>query len=386
MTTTWPTRALGEVAKIERSGVAPQNIVSGTLYVGLENITSQGEFDGQHPVASGDLASQKFAFTSDHVLYGKLRPYLAKIACPGFSGICSTDILPIRPGPMLDKRFLLHFLRQPAVVSIAASLATGANLPRLNPKVLEGFEVSVPPFDEQRRIVAILDKADEVRARCRDANDVLGTLSQAIFVEAFGNPSNNPKGWTVLPLGEVASQVTDGEHATPKRSSEGVKLLSARNVRDGYFDLSQVDHVSAEVHAQLKARCNPVAGDILISCSGTIGRIARVPGTEPFSLVRSVALVRPIPEKVRPAYLEFYLRNPEIRQWMVRRAHSSAQANLFQNHIRAIPVMVPALGLQDAFEKRVEQLTSVQLSAASAVTIADELFGSLQHQAFQGGL
>ena len=97
--TAWPSVALGEVATIERSSIQPGNIRSGTIYVGLEHIDGNGVFLAPKPVVAGELASAKFNFTADHVLYGKLRPYLAKIACPDFSGICSTDILPILPGP-----------------------------------------------------------------------------------------------------------------------------------------------------------------------------------------------------------------------------------------------------------------------------------------------
>src|SRR4051794_26719236 len=92
---------LGDVATIERLSVAPSEIREGELYVGLENIKSGGDFNGVAAVSNGQLASNKFRFSAAHVLFGKLRPYLAKVARPDFSGICSTDILPIRPGPRL---------------------------------------------------------------------------------------------------------------------------------------------------------------------------------------------------------------------------------------------------------------------------------------------
>src|SRR5438552_15580259 len=93
----WKTVALHEVATIERSAVQPDAISQGAAYLGLEHIESGGRILGAKSVDEGELASSKFKFTERHVLYGKLRPYLAKIACPDFSGICSTDILPILP-------------------------------------------------------------------------------------------------------------------------------------------------------------------------------------------------------------------------------------------------------------------------------------------------
>jgi type I restriction enzyme S subunit len=119
---------LGEIATVERSSVQPADIRPGTLYVGLEDIESGGSILGARAVDPGDLASTKFSFTESHVLYGKLRPYLAKIAAPDFAGICSTDIVPVLPGPLLDRRYLLHFLRQPSMVAFASARSVGINL------------------------------------------------------------------------------------------------------------------------------------------------------------------------------------------------------------------------------------------------------------------
>jgi hypothetical protein len=145
----WRTVALDEVATIERSAIQPEDIAQGTAYLGLEHIESGGRILRAKPVDEGELASSKFKFTAQHVLYGKLRPYLAKISCPDFTGICSTDILPILPGPKLERHFLCHFLLQPTMVDYANSQATGANLPRLSPTTLAQFEIPLPPLAEQ---------------------------------------------------------------------------------------------------------------------------------------------------------------------------------------------------------------------------------------------
>ena len=135
---------LGEVADIERSSIKPEDIQGGETYVGLENISNGGEFVDVGTVSAGELKSNKFRFDADHVLYGKLRPYLAKIAAPEFGGICSTDILPIRPGNDLDRRYLLQYLRLPTMVAHISKLAVGANLPRISPKSLAGSQSHSP--------------------------------------------------------------------------------------------------------------------------------------------------------------------------------------------------------------------------------------------------
>ena len=99
----WGVAKLAEIATIERNQIEASEIQSGTNYLGLEHIEAGGRILKRKPVSRGELASAKFKFSREHLLYGKLRPYLAKIALPDFSGICSTDILPVRPGPRIDR-------------------------------------------------------------------------------------------------------------------------------------------------------------------------------------------------------------------------------------------------------------------------------------------
>jgi len=163
----WRKVPLSEIATTDRQAVKPEELLGTELYVGLENITIGGQFENVVTAREADLKSTKFVFTKDHVLYGKLRPYLSKIAAPTFEGICSTDILPIRVGSRLDRRYLLHYLRTPTMVAHATNNAVGAHLPRLNPKTLESFRGPLPSIVEQRRIAAVLDAAEALRAKRR---------------------------------------------------------------------------------------------------------------------------------------------------------------------------------------------------------------------------
>jgi type I restriction enzyme, S subunit len=383
---TLPSVELGTVASIERKSVKPDEIRSHLSYVGLENITADGTFVEVAPAGEADIKSNKFAFSSDHILYGKLRPYLSKIAAPQFGGVCSTDIVPIRPGPDLDRRFLLHVLRTPAMVGHATRLAVGANLPRLSPKSLETFPIPLPPIEEQGRIAAVLDVVGELRAKRREALAKLDTLTQAIFIDMFGDPIANPRGLPRGRLGDVAVQVTDGEHATPPRTSDGVKLLSARNVQDGYLDFANVDYVSDETYEALRRRLEPSMGDILISCSGTIGRVARIQEHVRIALVRSVAFVRPDRAKVRPEFLEAYLRTETMRRTMEHRANASSQKNLFQGQVRELPLLVPSLDDQDKLAGRLQAVADQRALLLSASRQLGALFSSLQQRAFRGEL
>jgi type I restriction enzyme S subunit len=382
---TWPTTTLGAVATIERRGVEPADIPAGTRYLGLENIEPGGVITEWQTVGETAIASTKFRFDAGHVLFGKLRPNLGKVALPHFGGVCSTDILPIRPGPHLDRGYLRHFLAQPSMVAYAASRATGANLPRLSPVVLASFELPFPPLEEQRRVASIIDQAAMLCTNRRQSMAYLGELTGSVFLDMFGDPTTNTMGWNAGQLGDVCVRVTDGEHQTPKRSHSGIPLLSARNVQAGWIDFSVTDFIDNEEYDALRKRIQPVAGDVLISCSGTIGRVAMVRERTRFAMVRSVALVRPGGD-VLPEFLEQLLSTRHMRALMTSRANSSAQANLFQNQIRALPVIVPPLAQQRRFATQAQEVRRMAAQSGRSLDGLAELFAALQALAFKGQL
>ena len=249
--------------------------------------------------------------------------------------------------------------------------------------VVAEYWTELPP---RKELEHRLHQADALRAKRRAALAQLDTLTQSIFLEMFGDPATNPKGWPLVTITDVAEQVTDGEHITPKRTTEGVKLLSARNVRDGHIDFENVDYIGSREYERIRRRCEPSLGDVLISCSGTIGRVASVETNEAFALVRSAALVRPRRSAVGYKFLEHYLRTPALKARMIRRANASSQDNLFQGQIRQLPVYLPPLSLQHELARRVAAVEKVKSTHRASLSELDALFASLQHRAFRGEL
>lgn len=383
----WPTVALAEVAEIEREGVAADQIPDGTDYLGLEHIESGGVILKKETVAKGDLASTKFAFTSDHLLYGKLRPYLAKIALPDFDGVCSTDILPIRPGPRLDKRFLAFYLRQPSMVDYAASRATGANLPRLSPRGLAGFPIPLPPLEEQRRIAGILDQADALRRLRSRAIEKLNTLSQAIFHEMFGDglASN-----TTVRLGDVTSKIGSG--ATPRGGdsaykNEGIPLIRSMNVRDGAFSNKGLAFIDNEQASKLD---NVIveANDVLLNITGaSVGRVCIAPRDMNGARVNQhVAIIR-CEGSLLPEFLEAFLLLPSIKAKLLNLAEAGATRQaITKAQIQDFQVPKFDLSEQEAFVERRQFISTQSVRMHTQATAYEALFASLQHRAFRGEL
>jgi type I restriction enzyme S subunit len=305
---------------------------------------------------------------------------LAHEACihDGFVGLRNLNLKRVCPNFLYS---YLTFIR-----ATSNSQAVGAIFKNLTTDQIKRIDIPELPLEEQRRIAEILDRAEELRSKRREAIAQLDTLTQAIFIEMFGDPVTNPKGWTVSKLGDIAEKITDGEHQTPKRTLQGIKLLSARNVQNGYIDVRDVDYVSIEEYERIMKRCNPVRGDILLSCSGTIGRVTTVDTDEPFSLVRSVALLKLKHDLINSRFLEYFLRTPALHAKMQQRANASSQANLFQNQIRELPAFIPPLTLQQEFAHRVEAVEKLKAAHRASLSELDALFASLQHRAFRGEL
>lgn len=389
---TWPSVALSEVAKIERNGISAEQISSGTSYLGLEHIESGGAILGKVNVANGDLASTKFVFTEQHLLYGKLRPYLAKIALPDFGGVCSTDIVPVLPGPHLDRRFLAYYLRQPAMVEYANSRATGANLPRLSPKSLAEVPIPLPPLDEQRRIAGILDQADALRRLRARALDKLNTLGQAIFHEMFGGidgPSEVASDHRELgDIADVVSGVTKGRKVKGQALRE-VPYLAVSNVQDRFLKLDVVKTLEAtedEIN-----RFKLLKDDILLTEGGDPDKLGR--GTLwsnelPECIHQNhVFRVRVKTENVRPVFLSWQLGSPAGKAYFLSMAkQTTGIASINKTQLKGFPVSMPPLHQQIAFEERLQHIARHERQQRGASRNAETLFASLQHRAFRGDL
>jgi type I restriction enzyme, S subunit len=285
---------------------------------------------------------------------------------------------------LVDEKFLYYWLRKNT--QHFQNLGNGATFKEVSKATVSAVDISLPPLEEQRRIAEVLDRADAMRQKRRLALQKLDTLLQSVFIDMFGDPARNPKQWETGLVSDIAHKVTDGEHQTPQRSSEGVYLLSARNIQDGYISLSDVDYVEESEFKRIYNRCNPELGDILISCSGTIGRVTTVDIPDRFTMVRSAALVKPNTERVVAKFLEHYLRTPFMKATMIKRANASSQANLFIGQIKNLPVYLPPIDDQIRFSDLAAKHRALFLRYRSLAAAQTQLFMSLQQRAFGGTL
>jgi type I restriction enzyme S subunit len=199
---------------------------------------------------------------------------------------------------------------------------------------------------------------------------------------------NLPEGWCWATADQLAYSVTDGEHQTPPRTDSGVPLISARNVLNGRLSLEDVDYISKKTHQQLCRRLVVSPGDVLLSCSGTVGRACVAPADVEFSMVRSVAVL--MPSLPMGPFMALSLRSPILQTQIHRKKTQTAQANIFQGKIKQLVFPLPSLAEQDCIVESAEMhlglAARVDKEIAKASARCQRLRQSILNWAFEGKL
>ena len=196
--TRFRTEPLGKIAPAEsRREIAP--LPNPCWLLNLDQIEKEAGYLSERTLIDPSTASAStHQFTVDHVLYSKLRPNLSKVVCPKEGGLCTTELVRLKPDQRkIDRQFLTYFLRSASFVGFASQAVAGAKTPRLMMNQLWHFPVPVPPPADQRRIVEILDLADELRRKRREGVEIARRIPTAAFHKAFDGVLDRSKAVTV---------------------------------------------------------------------------------------------------------------------------------------------------------------------------------------------
>ena len=377
--------ALGDVCSMDRRSIAPDDPLAGELpYVGVEHVESMTGTITSLDEGSrvGDGKSNTFRFDQRHVLYGKLRPYLNKVALPGFEGRSSTELVPLLPKPSMDRAYLAYLLRRPQTVDHVMSSVTGARMPRTDMNVLLSMPIPLPPIEEQRRIVDVLNRAASIERLRRQASAHLRDFIPALFLKMFGDPIENPMGWPTSVLGDLVGGFEGGKNIEAGRGNSPYRILKVSAVTSGSFVADESkpapDNYDPPSHHFVRE------GDILFSRANTaelVGATAVV-DMAPTGLLLPDKLWRVVPKRnsaVIPLFLLQFLKDRSTRSALSRLATgtSSSMQNISQGKLKTLRVITPPLDLQLRFSKLAEAAQARAHLADSANTLAAGLSRSL---------
>ncbi len=374
----FPVVKLGDLCEMDRQGLDPDaSTAAGLRFVGVENIGSQnGVLNFANCSRVGSQKSTTFRFDERHVLYAKLRPYLNKVATPDFCGRCSTELVPLLPREGVDREFVAHLLRQEQTVKHAMSSVTGSRMPRTDMKALMLLPVPLPPLEEQRRIVGILNRAAKIeRLRKHAAQERLREFVPALFVSMFGDPATNPMGWDAAHLGDVCTIVGGG---TPRRSNPSyfggpVPWATPTDVTalTSLFISATRETITETALRESSARLVP-ARTVLLTSRATIGYTA-VAAT---SMATNQGFINLIcSDRLLPEYLANWL--PLRRDYLVQLAGGTTFKEISKSALKQIRVPLPPIDMQRRFAAIAEAAQATVERMELAGRIAATLNASL---------
>ena len=281
----------------------------------------------------------------------------------------------------VSKGYLYHILNSDYFEQKCIQSSNGVAQKNMSTEWLKDYEIPVYTEEKQAEIVSIFDHLQGIIANRRQELQSLDDLIKARFVEMFGDLKLNTFGWELRNFEDLTELITDGEHATPRRASEGIYLLSARNVLNHTLQLKDVDYIDQEEYDRIAKRIIPREGDVLISCSGTVGRCCSVPCGLKFQMVRSAALIR-FNDCLNPIFAEYMITSDFLQDQINISKTASSQANLFQGKIAKLKGFVPPKELQMQFVDFVKQVDKSKVVVQKALDEAQVLFDSLMQQYF----
>jgi type I restriction enzyme S subunit len=308
----------------------------------------------------------------------------------GLSGAYNVALVKTIPDfTKLDRRYFKHFLLSDSFQKFILGLGGRAAQAGFNKGDLERLEIPLPPLDEQKRIAGILDQADALRRKRRDALALLDTLTQSIFVEMFGDVKTNSLSWDQQKLGELCKVGSSKRVFVSEFVASGVPFYRGTEVGQ----LGEGNTVNPSLFIEtghyenlIKQSGTPEVGDLLLPSICHDGRIWCVDHDRPFYFKDGRVLwIKSGSAPIDSEYLKGFLRTLFLTSY-ASIASGTTFAELKILNLKNLKVLVPPTALQNKFSNRRSKTEFLAKQLEASLSRLDSLFASLQSRAFSGDL
>jgi restriction endonuclease S subunit len=348
MTDGWPQAHLGDLYELVRVRSDPSQLPPSTVYLGLEHLESANP----NPIGNGraeEVSSSVTPFQADDVLFGRLRPYLRKVAFPETQGVCTPEILVLRPKVESVEPFFLYVLAaSDGVIEECIRMSAGSRMPRTSAKDLASVAILLPPLAEQRRIIDLIATVDTLIEAAKQVGKALNDLAESIAEDLIWSGEH-----PLCTLKELA--VRKGCIGGPFGSSlvgtdykiEGVPVIRGTNLSAGRFVGGEFVFVSGEKAHDLR-RNLAQPGDVIATQRGTIGQVAIVP-PEPFTsyvISQSQMRLRVDEERASAEYVYCALATARAKAVLERQTIATANPHINLGIFSDMSIPVPSLDEQ----------------------------------------
>ncbi|EMJ5497422.1 restriction endonuclease subunit S [Pseudomonas aeruginosa] len=390
----WPIAKLGDIAQKVDYGLTASAVDNpgGPRFLRITDM--QDDSVDWSAVPSCDCTSKEFEENKlevGDILFARTGATTGKsylIRALDRAAIFASYLIRVRPSENVDPIYLSHFFKSSNYWFQIAAMANGAAQPGVNSSKLRELEVPLPPLSEQKRIAAILDKADAIRRKRQQTIRLADDLLRSVFLDMFGDPLTNPKGWEVVELSELVDphdRLNYGVVQPGENDPVGVPLVRSGDLSDITPDENELRRISADIdfkHRKSKLKGN----EILIACVGTIGRLGWV-GEDMvgWNIARAVTRI-PIRDEVNREYIYRYLQSAVVQGYFERETRAVAQPTLNVGLIAKTPIALPPQELQGEFLERYRHIQAYKYRSFRALRVQESLMASLSQKAFSAKL
>lgn len=402
MTTTWPEVPLGEVAEFVRgitfkpADVEPLGTPGSIACMRTANVQAELDLDDvwavperfcrrdEQRLRRGDLL---VSTANSWNLVGKCA-WVGDLPWPStFGGFVSA----LRPASSaLDSRYLYRWFASPRIQATLRSYGRRTtSISNLSLDQCRAMRMPLPPIEEQRRIAAVLDQADALRAKRQASLAMVGSLNESMFLEMFGDPAANPRGWPSAPLATLCSISGEYGAAVPSAPLAGDDPRYVRITDIGEDGYLSDDPVAPAGDPSKWRRFKLAPGDLLFARSGaTVGKTyLHGPVDREHVFAGYLIRFRPNPSQVNPAFVYQFTRTAAYRRWVENRQRAVAQPNInAKQYGLDLRIPVPPVEMQNEFARRIARSDRHQATLGASQAALGELFASLQQRAFAGQL
>ena len=327
-------------------------------FIGLEHIeswTGKRIFD---PYSQSEGIVAKFKF--DDILFGKLRPYLAKVHKAEQEGLATTEALILRCNSNIRSDFLKYYLLSSDFIDVVDGSTYGSKMPRANYEFIGNLSLLVPSNEEQTQIAKFLDhktaQIDRLIEKKKVLIEKLNEKRTTLITQAVTKGLNPdapmkdsgvdwlgkvPEHWEVRRLKFlIRNKITDGPHETPTLTSEGIPFLSVDSIQDGEIILDNCRLISEIDHIRYSKKCLVECGDILMGKAASTGKIARVKSNIKLSVWSPLAVIKSDTNIIISKYLEYSLKSALSQHQIDLLCTANTQKNISMDDIPKIVLVV----------------------------------------------
>jgi type I restriction enzyme, S subunit len=392
---------LGELSEIVTKGTTPTTLGKPFVENGVRFLRVQNIQDGKVNFSKDDLFIDDE--TNNLLNRSKIKVGDLLITIAGTIGRtaivhttperlnCNQAVAIVRLKDSVHRPFIRYWLESSEAKNQIANSQVTATISNLSLSQVRNLKIPLPPLEQQRRIAAILDKADELRSKRRQAIEKLEQLLQSVFLELFGDPVTNPKGWDECHLGEVAdiaSGVAKGRKFGSKDTVE-VPYMRVANVQDEHIILNDVKTI--EVLPEEVNKYALMKGDILLTEGGDpdkLGRGAIWHGEiKPCIHQNHIFRVRVKNNNLLPQFISPLIGSQRGKRYFLSAAkQTTGIATINMGQLKRFPILLPPIALQKKHFELSQSIESKLLIFEKSLNKLDKLFHSLQHRAFRGEL